>query len=184
MWTQHWNFRFHKLLKNCWLEHLNSYQLIKKVSDLCSSSIQTWMLRIKPILYSFVWTMTLIQPSPPLEGSQRPGGSQLVLLVIISLPTARAVVCVFNSKLSPGLPRFYYNCRWIPCRLLRETKREINFRKQSHKGLVNDVVQILQGTRVGCKLSCLDVRNKEPSSQRSHVAILCYRGAHCTCWHS
>jgi len=128
--------------------------------------------------------MTLTQPSPPLEGSQKPGGSQLVLRVIISLPTVRAVVYVFNSKLSPGLPRFCYNCRWIPCRLLRETKREISFRKQSHKGLVNDVAPISQGTRVGCKLSCLDAHNKEPSPRRSHIAILCYRAAQCTCWHS
>jgi len=99
--------------------------------------------------------MTLIHAIPPLEGSQRPGGSQLVLRVIISPPTARAVVYVFNSKLSPGLPRFYYNCRWIPCLLLTETKREINFRKQSHKGLVNDVAPISRGTRVGCKLASI-----------------------------
>lgn len=87
--------RFHMLLENCWLEQLNNYQLIKKFSDSCSSSIHIWMLKIKLISHSFVWTMTLIQPSPPLEGSQRPGGSQLVLRVIISPLTARAVVYVF-----------------------------------------------------------------------------------------
>jgi hypothetical protein len=97
------------------------------------------------------------------RGFAKAWGSQLVPRVIISPPNPRALVYVFNSKLSPGLPRFYYSFRWVPCRLLRETKREINFRKQSNKGLVNDVAPISRDTSVCCKRSCLDVRNNKLS---------------------
>jgi hypothetical protein len=76
---------------NCWkiVERLSDYQLIKKVSDPCSSSVHTWMVKLSRFR-TVCLNYDINTAKPSSRGFAKSWGSQLFPRIIISPPPPHA----------------------------------------------------------------------------------------------